>query len=84
MNKYVKDKEVINASEKAFEVIYKHQGYKEVKEKKEEEKDISKMKKEELLLIANEKGIQVPNNATKEVLVTLIKEVEEKKEEADE
>ena len=85
MNKYMKDKNIINATEKAYNVIYKEQGYvpyKEVEEKKEE-KDISKMKKEELLVLAEEKGIAVPENATKEVIVNLIKEVEEKKEEAD-
>lgn len=86
MNKYIKDKVVINATEKAYNILYKEQGYvpyKEVEEKKEEVKDISKMKKEELLAIATEIGIEIPENATKEVLITLIKEVEEKKEEAD-
>ncbi len=86
MNKYIKDKHIINATEKAYNVIYKAQGYvpcNEVEEKKEEVKDISKMKKEELLKVATEKGIEIPENATKEVLVNLIKEVEEKKEEAD-
>lgn len=83
MNKYVKDKVVINATEKAYNLLYKEQGYIPVEEKKEEVKDISKMKKEELLTIATEKGIKIPENATKEVLITLIKEVEEKKEEVD-
>lgn len=86
MNKYIKEKVVINATEKAYNIIYKAQGYvpyKETEEKKEEVKDISKMKKEELLVIATEKGIEIPNNATKEVLINLIKEIEEKKEEAD-
>ena len=64
------------ASEESLEVC-------EIKEKKEETKDISKMKKDELLVVASEKGIEVPDNVTKEVLVALIKEVEEKKEEAD-
>ena len=41
------------------------------------------MKKDELLLVASEKGIEIPEDATKEVLISLIKEVEEKKEEAD-
>lgn len=86
MNKYIKEKVVINATEKAYNVIYKAQGYvpyKEIEEKKEEVRDISKMKKEELLAIATEKGIEIPDNATKEVLINLIKEIEEKKEEAD-
>lgn len=86
MNKYIKDKVVINATEKAYNVIYKVQGYipyKEVEEKKEEARDIFKMKKEELLKFVTEKGIEIPENTTKEVLINLIKEVEEKKEEAD-
>ncbi|MCI8362269.1 MAG: hypothetical protein HFJ41_03925 [Clostridia bacterium] len=86
MNQYIKDKHIINATEKAYNVVYKEQGYvpyEEIKEKKEETKDISKMKKDELLVVASEKGIEVPDNVTKEVLVALIKEVEEKKEEAD-
>lgn len=86
MNKYIKDKVVINATKKAYNTLYKEQGYvpyKEVEEKKEEVKDISKMKKEELLKVATEKGIEVTGSETKEVLINLIKEVEEKKEEAD-
>ena len=85
MNKYIKGKIIINATEKAYNVIYKQQGYEPyiVEEKKEEVKDISKMKKEELLAVATEKGVEIPENATKEVLINLIKEVEEKKEEAD-
>lgn len=43
-----------------------------------EKKDISKMKKEELLEVALEKGIEVPENVTKEVLINLIKETENK------
>lgn len=42
MNKYIKDKVVINATEKAYNVIYKEQGYvpyKETKNKKKEEAD---------------------------------------------
>lgn len=83
MNKYIKDKHIINATEKAYNVIYKEKGYVPVEEKKEEVKDISKMKKDELLKVATEKGIEIPENATKEVLIGLIKEIEEKKEEAD-
>lgn len=83
MNKYIKDKHIINATEKAYNVIYKEKGYIPVEEKKEEVKDISKMKKDELLVVASKKGIEIPENATKEVLIALIKEVEEKKEEAD-
>lgn len=39
MNKYIKDNIVINATEKAYNVIYKDKGYipyKETKKKKEE------------------------------------------------
>ncbi len=84
MNKYVKNNKIIEATEKAYNCIYKEQGYELVEEKKEEVKNISKMNKDELLVIATEKGIEIPDNATKGVLVSLIKEVEEKKEEADE
>lgn len=52
--------------------------------KKEQEenkgKDISKMNKAELLKVAEEKGIEVTENATKEVIINLIKEQEENKE----
>lgn len=34
MNKYIKNKVVINATEKAYEIIYKHQGYTPYKEEK--------------------------------------------------
>ena len=87
MNQYIKDKHIINATEKAYNVIYKEKGYipyKQLEEKKEEADDISKLKKEELLKIAVENGIEVPENATKEIIITLIKQLEEKKEEADE
>ena len=33
MNKYIKDGKVINATEKAYEVIYKAKGYKEEADK---------------------------------------------------
>ena len=42
MNKYVKDNVVINATEKAYKILYKEQGYvpyKETKSKKKEEAD---------------------------------------------
>lgn len=41
MNQYIKDERVISATEKAFETIYKEQGYKPYKEtkKKKEEAD---------------------------------------------
>ncbi len=56
MNKYIKDNKVINATEKAYNVIYKEKGSIPVEEKKEEVKDISKLKKEELVKIATEKA----------------------------
>lgn len=84
MNKYIKDDKIIEATEKAYNCIYKEQGYKEVEEKKEEVKDISKMKKEDLLAYAIEKGIEIPTETTKvEDIRKFIKEIEEKKEEAD-
>jgi len=42
MNKYIKDKKIINATEKAYNVIYKEKGYelyRETKKKKEEAND---------------------------------------------
>lgn len=86
MNRYIKNKNIINATEKAYNVIYKEQGYvpyKEQEQEKEKVKDISKMKKEELVLVATEKGIEIPENATKEDIINLIKEQEQEKEEAD-
>lgn len=83
MNQYIKDKKVINATEKAYNTIYKEQGYVPYKKVEEKKEDISKLKKEELIAIAKKDGIEIPENATKEILVALIKEVEEKKEEAD-
>lgn len=84
MNKYIKGSKVINATEKAFEVIYKGQGYVLVEEKEEEVKDMSKMKKEDLFAYATEKGIEVPAEVTKvEEIRKFIKEVEEKEEGAD-
>lgn len=49
---------------------------KEVK-KEVKEKDISKMNKTELLNLAEEKKVEVPENATKEMIISLIKEQEE-------
>lgn len=54
---------------------------KEIKEQEENKrKDILKMNKAELLKVAEEKGIEVTENATKEVIINLIKEQEENKE----
>ncbi len=83
MNKYIKDDKIINATEKAYNTIYKEKGFIPLKEKEEDVKDISKLNKEDLLKIVIENGIEVPENATKEVLIALIKEIEEKEGEAD-
>jgi len=42
MNRYIKDKHIINATEKAYETIYKERGYIPYKE----EKKITKKKEE--------------------------------------
>lgn len=92
MNKYIKDNQIINATEKAYKVIYKSQGYipyQEVETNKIETnndaiKDLTKMKKEELMLVALENEIQIPEDVKKEELIKLIKEKLEKKEEANE
>ena len=92
MNKYIKGGVVINATEKAYNLIYRGQGYvpydnatKEVSEietpesevTEKEIRDVAKMKKDELVELALEKGIEIPDNATKEVLISLITELEE-------
>lgn len=51
----------------------RHYGTKQ-EENKETMQDILKMKKDELLLLATEKGIKIPNGATKQVIINLIKE----------
>lgn len=92
MNKYIKDNQIINATEKAYKVIYKSQGYipyQEVETNKIDTnndaiKDLTKMKKEELMLVALENEIQIPEDVKKEELIKLIKEKLEKKEEANE
>lgn len=88
MNKYIKDDKVINATEKAYNVIYKEKGYVPYKETEKEKsgaetdiKDISKMKKEDLLTYATENEIIIPEEITKvEDIRKFIKEVEEEKE----
>ena len=87
MKQYIKDKHVINATEKAYNVIYKEQGYipyneliQEAEEKEEVTKDIFKMKKDELIVIAKENGIEIPEDAKKEDIIKLIQEAEEKEE----
>lgn len=74
MNKYMKGNVVINATEKAYNLLYKGQGYVPYKNAT---KEVAKMKKDELVELALEKGIEIPENATKEVIISLIKEVEE-------
>ncbi len=46
MNKYVKGKVVINATEKAYRVIYKEQGYVPYKEEAKTTKNNTKKKEE--------------------------------------
>ena len=87
MNKYIKDKHIINATEKAYNIIYKEQGYvpyngliQQTEGKEEVTKDISKMKKEELIVIAKENGIEIPEDAKKEDIIKLIQQTEGKEE----
>lgn len=87
MNKYIKNKHIINTTEKAYNVIYKEQGYvpynsliQQTEGKEEVTKDISKMKKEELIVIAKENGIEIPEDAKKEDIIKLIQEAEGKEE----
>lgn len=79
LKRFPEEGEEFEVTEERLKVLLGENKYKLVFVKvKEEGKDISKMKKEELLEVALEKGIEVPENATKEVLINLIKEAENK------
>jgi len=84
--KYANGKRTIVASPKAFEVIYKEQGFKPCKKSGEAvEKDptataetvtdVTKMDKRALLKIATKKGIEGASSLTKDELVAVLKDV---------
>lgn len=70
--KYIRDGKIITASEKAFNAIYKEQGY-----EKMQDQDITNMNTGELKALAKEKGLEGYSKLTKEELITLLKDCEE-------
>lgn len=75
-----KDEKKINVSPKAFRLLYREQGYKEVTPDTEQEaedglKNLKKMKKDDLKALAIEKGVEGCEDMTKEQLVDILKDV---------
>ena len=66
MQQYTDGKRVINATEKAFEAIYKKQGFRKYDEL--EQKGVRELKE-----IAKEKGLEGYSNLNKEELIKLLK-----------
>ena len=84
MNKYIKGDKIIHATQKAFDIIYRSKGFVPYVENTNNESienpvveeiavDYSKLKKDDLLKIAKEKGIEIPTGATKDVIIESIK-----------
>jgi len=84
MKQYVLDNKIINATEKAFNVVYKAQGYvpykstkrNDNKANKSEKKENNKVDIEELRTKALEKNISFTEETTAEELIVLISEKE--------
>lgn len=81
-NKYTDGKRIIYATEKAYEAIYKNQGFKEVEklggsqmnqETTSEEIDLENLKVEELKAIAKAKGIEGYSKVTKGDLIEVLR-----------
>lgn len=70
---YNKD-EIIEVSEERGQELLKSPYVEEVKEVEEVKTDYSKIKKEDLIKIATEKGIEVSEDLKKEEIVTLIEQ----------
>ncbi len=82
MKQYTNGKRVIYATENAYKIIYKNQGFKEVKESDEfqdnkkitnEEIGFESLKVEELKTIAKEKGVEGYSKMKKEELIETLK-----------
>lgn len=77
-NKYTDGKRIIYATEKAYEIIYKKQGFKEIEKLEEyqyidnEEIVLEDLKVEELKAIAKEKEIEGYSKMNKEDLITAL------------
>lgn len=61
----------VEVTERAYNVVYKGQGYKLVGEVNEREV-LEKKKNDELKAILDDRGVDYPSNGTKEELVNLI------------
>ena len=84
MNKYIKGDKIIHATPKAFDIIYRSKGFVPYVENTNNESvenpvveeiavDYSKLKKDDLLKIAKDKGVEIPTGATKDVIIESIK-----------
>lgn len=72
MKKYIKGNKIINATDKAYDVIYKNQGYMEVKEtEKTSELNYNSISFPELKSIAAEKGINTHKMKKQEIINAL-------------
>lgn len=84
MNKYVKGNKIIEATEKAYKVIYKEQGYVPYEEEKEltieelvtiaNDKGLSSLNMVQLKRIATELGLEYDSKVKKDDLIALIEE----------
>ena len=77
MNKYINGNQTIEATEKAYNIIYKKQGYVPyIEEQKEEGCSVADKTVEQLKEIALEKDIEVPSKIKKDDLIKLLEGVE--------
>ena len=77
--KYVKGEDIINASEKAFRLIYEPQGYQPMEEADsdaDEEADLADLNSGELKALAKEKGITGYSGMKKDELLALLSDKE--------
>jgi len=74
LKQFIKDGDIISATEKAYKVVYKQLGYKPYKEENEVEADIdlNSLKADELRQIAKEKGIEGYDKMKKDELIAAL------------